>query len=311
MEEYPCLYAPGIFSEKPELAFKSMHVSFDDNNRIISITHNNAQSIIGPIYECVTFAEIDIETVRSNRLVNWITYYGGKIMSRFHDLNLNGYSYWINLSKFNIGQETDVELIQKSYLKLMNRLIDSEQKIFVCGNSRGSLALINWLAKYKPTNIACAVFDGTPSSVEDVVNNTTGLIHYWFNFANKLLPYVTSYTPNGLNAYDNVCDIPSYIPMLFVTSLSDKTVPYSCSVKLYNKLKDSGRKNVHIVILSKAGHTTYLTHNETDTKRYLLAIKELKDFINQDKMDKNIDNVEDDYNNDSDQGLVFASTRRL
>lgn len=167
--------------------------------------------------------------------------------------------------RYNFGQDADVEAIQREYEN-----ISKSHEIICFGVSRGSAAMVNWLAKYQPTNIKGVILEGGPSSMDDLVKYSRGWRKTYYRLVRKVLPWISAFDPKGMMAYDSLDKIPNTIPFLIVTSAADKTVPCACSKSMYYKLRVQKQTNIEICILNDSGHDSYVSHNEKDAARYQL-----------------------------------------
>lgn len=276
MDNFTCLYSPGTNSYIQQLARNCDQVNFYENDKSYQIKHSksqhsNFQPIVGQNYVCVKFPEIqsDIENTSVPvkifaHIFNYAKYYLTKS-------GANNYDYYIDLSKFNLGQDADVEEINKVYEKMLSNNV---KNIFAFGVSRGSCALINWIHKYKPTQLKGIILEGTPSSLMDVLNHSKNIHYCYYKLVSTFIHHVSSYDHSGPHAIDNILSLPKNIPILLITSKNDTTVPSACSQYIFNILKDNDYDNVKLLILNKPDHNHYISHNNIDTKLYIDAVDE-------------------------------------
>lgn len=271
MENYIFLFSPGNNSYVPQLAKYCNDVVIECNQKNVHIINKNCKSIITKNYECVKYAEI--VTTFDNNLSKSLANMFCKIKDYMTDTTSDDMLYGINPVKFNLGQELDLYQINEAYQKIL--LKDKNAKIICFGVSRGGAALINFLALFKPTNIKGVIIEGAPSSLMEIVNNSSGLNYIFYSMINKLAPYVTNYRSNGPHPINSVLNLPHDIPILFVTSKKDQIVPYECSVNMYNKMIDNGYKNVELLVLENSKHDDYLSNNNDDTNKYLQSVSDI------------------------------------
>lgn len=77
-----------------------------------------------------------------------------------------------------------------------------------------------------------------------------------------------SYSKKGPFPRDYAEQISNDIPILFVTSLKDGLVYPQCTLYLYNRLRERGHTNVHILVLKKQLHPCYMMDDSEDKKTY-------------------------------------------
>jgi len=305
------LFAPGTNSYLPQLSRYCNHVyhcdKHTDNTQMLlsssrstqsqtqsqlkPITNTNCYNLIGDKYSCVKFAEID--DVSQHWLTYYIFYLFCYIKDKFGNVTSNGYSYKININKYNLGQTDDMKTINNAYVNMVPQLSQSlqsleshEDVIIGYGVSRGSAALVNWMAHNRNNKIKALILEGCPSSVDDLVKYSTGYKHYYYRMIRFLLPMFTSYRADGDQAINNVTKLPKDIPILFITSLNDKTVPASCVANLYNKMKQHGYTNIHYCVLESCDHDDYLSNNTNDRTTYIKAVLSVYEAVNTGKWTK-------------------------
>ena len=258
LENYHCLYAPGIFSERPELCFKKQDLYVDSHK----ITHSKSRDIIGPDHCCVLFSEITAKpNLLSKALLDLLAYH--------HEIHNGGYYYGINLANINFAQKPDIEQLEQSYAS-----ITTNKKIIIYGTSRGALAVLKFLSKGIPLEVAGIILEGCPSTLEDLIGQAQWMHSSQIWLFKNLWSKFTSYSA----AEDNLDFLKEYAththrpPILFVTSKMDTVVPTVCTEKVYKLLKQH-YSNIKIVSLERATHTDYVTNNTEDSERYYTAVK--------------------------------------
>jgi len=268
-KNYTWLFSPGTNCYISQLTRYCDGVAYEKDGVWHPIQYSGCKKLIGSRYNCVKFPEIDTELQEKYLLANLIAQTGSDLVHWYKKVNANGFHHLIMINRYNLGQDDDIKAVNETYQNI------TDENIIAYGVSRGSMALINWMAIHKPQNIRAVILEGTPSDMEDIAKNSTGYHYYYYQLIKNILPYATSFNPEGTNATKNILDLPRDIPILFITSKTDKTVPFQCSLNLFEKMKEAGFENVEICILDKAGHDDYLTNNEADTNKYLEAVKEV------------------------------------
>lgn len=219
-------------------------------------TFKKGGHVIGQPHIAVIFPEIDL---RKPNYFTWnpITAYINRIRSDFFplfarmfrekydfevednpDSKTSVINYTFNFGKANAGQKLDMQAIHSTYHEYLKQNPDA---MFIAyGDSRGSTALFNFLAEYKPTRIKAAVLE----SIEDDINHQFKHLFYidkgqaiearLMSFHNFI---VRSYKENGPCPRKYAEIITDEVPLLLVGSLKDGIVDPQCLIYLYNRLR--------------------------------------------------------------------------
>ena len=278
MDNYVWLFAPGTTSYLPQLARYCDTVSFDEDGQSKPIKKNICQKMIGNKYFCVKFPEIDMDMQKNSKVVDTLAKTFSKVKHYVMDTNANGLHYFPAFNRFNLGQEADMASIQKTYLDMMVTL-DPKESIILFGVSRGAMALINWFAKYQPTRIKALILEGTPSDLNDIVENSKGINYYYYSAVKKVLPLISSFKPDGPTATRSIFSLPRNLPILLITSKADTVVPYECSLNLKNLMDISNFTSTKLCILDHSSHNGYLSEHGDDIDTYVTAVREFYEMI--------------------------------
>jgi hypothetical protein len=276
------LYAPG--SQGSEIAMARYCPSFTAaTGEKISATAGG--NIIGAPHSAVCFPEIYLKKPRLswNPLVTILSgvrkgvfpavYYAfnkayGLTVIDNPDSPLTVANYLPTLSS-NMGQEQNIKTLAEQYKK--HKELYPNTKIVFHGDSRGAMTMFNFMALHKPTDVKCAVLEGMPDSIPHVIK------HYLYEnkhpFVEKCLhkafeATTTEYRPDGITPRDCAEIIDDTVPLLFVASLKDEKVHPHCPITIYNRLRERGHKNVHMLILKNASHLKYMLDNKEDQQLY-------------------------------------------
>jgi len=258
------LYAPGTNSHLPQLARYCDNVTYEDGNRTYPITHNYSFPFIRE-YTCVKFPEFDIDIPKQYPIIRPFTYVGCLIKDKFTLTNSNGYNFMPMMNRFCMGQTADVNCVQNAYLKT-----PPNEKLVAFGVSRGVPSLINWYHTFGQ-KVNGFIFEGGQSTIDNLAKHSNT---YYYDIVKKLAPYVTSYDPNDLNVMENLLSLPKDVPILFIHSKNDTTVPYECGYEMYRILSNNGYDNVKFVTLKNANHNDYISNNLYDRMIYTEAVDE-------------------------------------
>lgn len=258
---YTVIFAPGTNSYLPQMCKYTS--SCIDENKTVRCSKGKSLWDVNKCL-CVQFSEIYRPTDNDSWDIQMLTMFNKLLQHGIHyrdSLEGDILNYGVDLRKYNLGQEADIQAIQNTYEQ-------STGDILAFGVSRGSCALINWISIHQPDRIKALVLEGCPTSVEDIIQHSTGYLHHAYSIFGKLIPRLTSYKSQGLSAKNNLLQLPKDLPILFITSKNDWVVPWTIPWGLYTTLKENGY-NVHIIILERAGHIDYLSNNPEDTQTYL------------------------------------------
>ena len=166
----------------------------------------------------------------------------------------------------DFGQEYDVSLLRSE---------PSSDIAF--GISRGAATTFSRWAHASPNETLpqLVVLEGCPDSIGNVLNYRYGrrvggvvqqLLHRW-----------TRYRANGMSALASASRFPLDLPVAFVTSIQDKSVPASGTQAIVNLLRARGHKHVHLLVLQDAHHNNYYTASERDRSAYQTFVRLLQD----------------------------------
>jgi len=188
-----------------------------------------------------------------------------------------------NLYYTSLGQSNEIASLKKAYdqmdtdkdATLDKKLYDNKRILF--GISRGASTIINFLAKYKSgktksDKVKAVILESPFDHMESII------MKHWFiellaklPFLNKERIYnifckITQYKDNGAHSINLVDKIDKNIPVMFVCSKSDKSVPYLATIKLYKKLIQSGHKKAHLLQLPNGRHARLLQDGKNGEK---------------------------------------------
>jgi hypothetical protein len=269
------LYSPGTNAYLSQMARYCSDVTFTENGTDIPITFDKTQKLIGKKYFCVKFPEIDTEMQEYSKIARTISKSASWLKHKYTNINANGFHYFPALTRYNLGQDKDIEAINNTYEQILSQNnLGANEKMIGYGTSRGAMALINWVVTHNPQKIKALVLEGTPSSFDDIIEFSTGFSKHYYTALKKILVTATAFKTDGPNAVQSVPNLPKDLPIILIASKADTTVPFQCSVKLYESMINNGFTNVQLVLLNKPDHNEYLSHNELDTQTYMNAVQD-------------------------------------
>lgn len=266
------LYAPGIFVP-PLVVGRYTHFYIDRAGIIVLSSRGgdifgDQSAITG-----VEFAEINSVPDRSSlKQMVLMPMFNAILRNKFgialHRplLSADGAgTYDIDFAQINIGQRADVRAVQYGFERHCDRYHDTQ--IVVFGDSRGAVSVFNWIAEYTP-HIACciceAIFDDIPHM----------FLHFsYLGFSSERLGRLieaslcavsSAYKRTGPFPIDLVDRVPHSLPLLLVTSLTDRIVSCKTTMRLYCALRNRGYDKVHLLVLLNSEHDSYMVGPDKD-----------------------------------------------
>lgn len=180
--------------------------------------------------------------------------------------------YWADPRKVNLAQDEDLRLFKNSYehhVAKQKSIGCTDQNIVLYGSSRGSATVFNFNALEQPTNVRAVICEGLFDSIEHVYQATNSTK---VRIMIKMLPKISAFKHDGVLPINLVNKVPHDVPILLITSHSDKIVPYDCTMNIYNGLRSAGHPKVHILVLDKAGHAWYPYCDKQERSRYQAVV---------------------------------------
>lgn len=156
--------------------------------------------------------------------------------------------------KSSLGQYNDITKLSNT----IKKYIKEDNAFVVQGISRGASVIIPFLALHPELPIAAVILESPFGHIDHVLNNIVKK-----SFVLKCLaPYkhallTAIFKKHVLGKYQPINYapmVPQEVPILIVTSTSDRLVPAESSIELYQALKNSGHKKVHLLVLDHGKH---------------------------------------------------------
>jgi hypothetical protein len=279
------LYAPGLMGS--ELIMGRFCPSFTSSITGERISWRVGGHVIGQPHSAVTFPEIDLKKPTGFTL-NPIRAFMNSIRRDMYPLTERFMherygitvidnpqspntvvNYNFNLGAGNIAQEKDIKALQATYAKHIQKYPDTD--VILYGDSRGATTIFNFIALENPTQVKAAVLEAPFDSMPHVIKHC--IYSDKDHAAEKRLTetlslMMRSYKKSAPSPRDYAELIRDDIPLLFITSLKDWIVPPQCTMYLYNRLKERGLKDVHILVLEHPTHPGYMLDHEGDKNIY-------------------------------------------
>jgi len=266
------IYSPGLFAS-PAFVGKYCPYSIAHTGEIILGTQGGSVLGSGDCITAATYAEIDTKKPQAwfrRKIAPWVA---RKAFASLFGIYVRGdishqetvFNYIFDLRQVNIGQQIDIDLLRRKYHEHCNKYPETDVILF--GDSRGAATIFNFIAEDHP-RIAGAVIEG-------IFDSLPHLIKHCFYFGSKgsfvewgltglLKACAGNYSHEGPFPDCYVDRFPFDTPVLLVTSKMDRIVPYQCTMRLYRLLLERGHKNIRLLILPQANHTTYMVGKDKD-----------------------------------------------
>ncbi len=176
--------------------------------------------------------------------------------------------YWTNPFKINLAQEDDLNY---ALLRVKGALRETDKDLILYGCSRGAAVALSTLAlldKRSQNRIKLVVCEGIFDSVENVLDTRFGPT--MASIVRRLLSY-TRYRPYGYTPLRLVPFLPKSVPVVIVTSTTDRVVTSECTMNLYRALKEQVDR-VYGLLLTRSSHSGYSSDYPDDAVNYYTAM---------------------------------------
>lgn len=177
------------------------------------------------------------------------------------------------LSYVSLAQQYDIDALAKQYDFWQNHLTQLNRNCIVgFGISNGASTWINFVAQQQPQNIAALIleslFDHTASiaaGMQNAIQQHLSIRIKQENIDSFMKGIFREYDPQGIQTIELVAQLPHDLPILLVCSATDERVPAKSTINLYEKLKSTGHKNVHLLVLTSGQHDKLITNLQTQS----------------------------------------------
>ena len=173
-----------------------------------------------------------------------------KAISRFRNW-YNGveqpYLWHTVWSKMSVGGAHDIELFKTAVDNCAAEMEGPEKKMVLYGVSRGAATVftsVTQMSEMQQAMISLVILEAPFDMIEHVTNPLTRMF----------LSTFTAYNPKQTSPFEVAKKWPKHIPIVFIVSASDKTVPYSQTFRLIYQLINNGHRKLKILLLEKGGH---------------------------------------------------------
>jgi hypothetical protein len=205
-----------------------------------------------------------INGLRENKL------YAIRIKSAPHSSRLTVAGYSVTPSAMSLAQERDI-LEHKARYDLCVAQYPGDD-IILYGVSRGAATTFNACAcnGYDFQRVRLVVLEGCFDSIDGLMCRYPVLSgsEKLQLFAKMALMKFTKFDGRGVSPIDLIGQFPEGVPVIFITSESDRVVPKSCVQRLVTKLKKRGKNPLYMLVLKKSSHPRYMMDNKEDIENY-------------------------------------------
>ena len=276
------LFVPGMFESELQTVIYVDDTYYASTGEEVTCKHS-LQVLPGSLTHSCNFSEIVSKRTPLSSVFSYVFGMCNGWIKKviYSDIVVTGHprgksirNFGIDLRKFNLGGKPDVEILSKKYEEVQTK----HDNLLVYSVSRGTRAAFNFFTgpylklnkeKWKVNGV---VFEGAIDSIEHVLKVSS---YRYFNFLSlqKMLSYCTAYKIDDEQEPINRVDkFPKNIPVLFVTSKIDKTVPSECTKRLAHALANSGHENVFLLKLKNSSHPSYMKDDEGDIEKYRAVV---------------------------------------
>ena len=170
-----------------------------------------------------------------------------------------GWTKYTKSCTSTLGQENEIELLDKNYRQACESLPD-EDGLILMGVSRGAAVAANFVALNQPEKVRALILEAPFDNAINLAKNMLKKMPY----GESLAPYFLSVAfpwhtqIGGIHPENVVSSIPATMPILLISSEEDSTVPSSSVTHLFNILKDSGHTEVYLLVTERGSHAKVL-----------------------------------------------------
>jgi len=256
---------PYIGKELDEVVYKQ---SFEDQGLIAQFL-----SYLRKVYQLGTLIQENVSQAKNDTWEICFDGSGDKIPTSFS----------IDWKKCCFGQKGDVDEHRLKYAQCIQKFPDSD--IILYGSSRGAATTFNAAAvnDYDMNKIKLIVLESCYDSIPLLMqakNSRLSPDSTLSSMLQTLLSLCTGYKKDGFSPIELVDTFPRDVPVVFVTSEKDITVPSSCTQNIAQALVQRGRNLVYLLKLKNSSHPQYTLEDKEDIKTYLCTMHALYKHLN-------------------------------
>lgn len=179
--------------------------------------------------------------------------------------------HYAPFSATNFAQERDIQNHKRKYDACVEANPDAP--IILYGVSRGAATTFRACARhadnYKDVRLVIleGCFDNVPHNLKARFPTLCSIPGFYALFHN-FLTVTTQYKKDGGSPLEDVDRFPKNLPVVFITSETDKVVPAECTKDLVRALVEAGHPDVYLLTLQSSSHSKYMMSNPQDAADY-------------------------------------------
>jgi len=184
-----------------------------------------------------------------------------------------------NVTRWNVGGDPDVAFYLKNFRKML-AMTKNDKKIVCFGCSRGAATTLIAISKMTPgeqARIALVLVESPFDTFPNVLNSWP-LLRPLAGIQLYLIEKLAMYKPNQMTPLEAIGDWPGSVPIGFITTDLDTTVPKHLTMNLIEKLKANGHEKVYHLDLKNSSHDDQPLVDPVDQQRYMTFVDDLYDM---------------------------------
>jgi alpha-beta hydrolase superfamily lysophospholipase len=171
------------------------------------------------------------------------------------------------------AQEGEIEQLYAAYTKTVQFYLSRElpvPPIILIGLSRGASTVFTTLATKQMPYVKAAILESPFDSIEAVLHDRFSSVSLFSSIFSRLFyKAFPRYNREGITPCMLANRFPHTIPVLFIASKKDKTVPYQRTVVLYEALKNTGHQKTVCFVFPNGAHAKIIKVHQ---KKYSLVV---------------------------------------
>lgn len=154
-----------------------------------------------------------------------------------------------NVFKTSLGQENELDVLESTYSTI------DDKEIVLIGVSRGASVAATYMGCRQAKKIKAVIIISPFAHVYDVFKT---------NFFYKIFRKISRYTEVGKHPIDWIGKMDLRVPVMFICSKTDRTVPAFSTIRLHKKLVTSGHQHAYLLVLDTGKHAKFMKSEEAE-----------------------------------------------
>lgn len=174
-----------------------------------------------------------------------------------------GFLAWlcrVNFTQTSMAQDNEIAALKNKYDALVAEF--PTNSIVLIGLSRGASVVFNFVALHKPTHVRLVIlespFDSFPGVVSDIFANYPWVQAIALTLIDYGIPFF-KYCSAGHHPKNLVREFPHTIPVAFIASYEDTTVPITSTQRLATALAATGHPSMDACYLNHGKHSKIIS----------------------------------------------------